>query len=128
DIVLAPANVDPHIATLAPTQLLQRLQERRDLRLTFRIGGGHVHEHADAPHPLALLRACRERPRRRCAADQRDELAAPHSIPSSAMASSLSGTVRRSALAVLRLIASANFMAWSMGRSPCLSPLRIRPT
>jgi len=45
--------------------LLQPLQERRDLRLTFRIGGGHVHEHTYAPHPLALLRACRERPRGR---------------------------------------------------------------
>ena len=34
-----------------------------------------VHEHADAPHPLALLRPCRERPRGRSAAEQRDELA-----------------------------------------------------
>src|SRR5262249_3355591 len=33
-------------------------------------------------------------PRRRRAADERDELAAPHSITSSARASSLSGTVR----------------------------------
>ena len=42
-----------------------------------------------------LLRSCRERPRHRRAADQRDELAAAHhSITSSAVASSLSGTVR----------------------------------
>ena len=34
-------------------------------------------QHADAPHALALLRARRERPRRRRAAEQRDELAAP---------------------------------------------------
>jgi hypothetical protein len=33
------------------------------------------HEHADAPHPLALLRACCERPRGRRATEQRDELA-----------------------------------------------------
>jgi hypothetical protein len=39
--------------------------------------------HADAPDPLWLLRARRERPRRR-AGEQRDELAAPHSITSSA--------------------------------------------
>ena len=38
------------------------------------------HEHADAPHPLALLRARRERPRRRRAAEQRDELAPPHVV------------------------------------------------
>jgi hypothetical protein len=34
-----------------------------------------MHEHADAPHPLALLRTGRERPRDRTA-EQRDELAA----------------------------------------------------
>ena len=43
------------------------------------------HEHADAPHPLGLLRARRERPRSRRAAEQRDELAASdescHLIP-----------------------------------------------
>jgi hypothetical protein len=35
-------------------------------------------QHADPPHPLALLRARRERPRHRRAAEQRDELAAFH--------------------------------------------------
>jgi len=49
--------------------------------------------HADAPHPLALLRARRERPRSR-AAEQRDELAATaHSITSSASESKLSEIV-----------------------------------
>src|SRR5260370_16075810 len=38
-----------------------------------------------APHVyLRLLRPCRERPRRRRAAEERDELASPHSISSSA--------------------------------------------
>ena len=32
-------------------------------------------EHANAPHAVALLRARRERPRRRRAAEERDELA-----------------------------------------------------
>jgi hypothetical protein len=41
----------------------------------FWIVCGEVHERADAPHTLALLRPRRERPRRRCAAEQRDELA-----------------------------------------------------
>ena len=40
-----------------------------------------------------LLRARRERPRGRRAAEQRDELAPPHSITSSARASSVGGTV-----------------------------------
>jgi hypothetical protein len=35
-----------------------------------------MHKHADPPHPLALLCARRERPRRRTA-EQRDELAPP---------------------------------------------------
>src|SRR5262249_27538799 len=54
-----------------------------------------------------LLRAPREGPRHRRAAEQRDEVAPPHSITSSARASRLSGTVRPSALAVLRLITSS---------------------
>src|SRR5262245_63591316 len=51
-----------------------------------------------------LLRARRERPSRRRAAEQGDEVASFHSITSSAIASSLSGTFRPSALAVRRLI------------------------
>jgi hypothetical protein len=43
--------------------------------LSFRIARGPSHEDADAPHPLALLRVCRERPRNRRAAQQRNELA-----------------------------------------------------
>ena len=48
-----------------------------DAGLTFRIVRGCEVQHADAPHTLALLRARRERPRRR-AAEKRDELAPPH--------------------------------------------------
>ena len=54
---------------------------------------------ADVPHLLLLLRARRERPRC-CAAEQRDELAPPHSMISSARASSVGGTSMPSALAV----------------------------
>jgi hypothetical protein len=41
-------------------------------------------EHADTPHPLRLLRTRGEGPRNRRAAKERDELAADHSITSSA--------------------------------------------
>ena len=41
----------------------QVLYERREACLSFRIIGGDVHEHTDAPHPIRLLRARRERPR-----------------------------------------------------------------
>src|SRR5262249_58955920 len=56
-----------------------------------------------------LLRAGRERPRRSCAAEQRDELAAFHSITSSASESRLSEILTPSAFAVLRLITNSNF-------------------
>ena len=75
-------------------------------------------------HPW-LLRARRERPRACRAAEQRDEVAPLHSITSSAVASSLSGTVRPSVLAVLRLITRSNLVGCSIGRSPGLAPLKI---
>jgi hypothetical protein len=55
------------------------------------------------------------------------KLAAPHSITSSAMASSPGGIVRPSALAVLRLITNSNLVDWMTGRSAGFSPLRILP-
>ena len=57
----APANIDPHVAAIGPAQFLQALQECCEARLSFLIVRGHAHEHADAPHALALLRACRQR-------------------------------------------------------------------
>ena len=50
-----------------------------------------------------------------------------HSITSSARASSVGGTSRPSAFAVLRLISSSNFVARSTGMSGGLAPLRMRP-
>jgi hypothetical protein len=50
-----------------------------------------------------------------------------YSITSSAAAWSASGTVRPSALAVLRLMTSWNLVGCWTGRSPGLSPLRMRP-
>src|ERR1700730_6133771 len=49
-------------------------------------------------------------------------------ITSSARPSSDGGIVRPSALAVLRLITSSNFVGCSTGRSPGLAPLRILST
>src|SRR5262249_47525720 len=75
-----------------------------------------------------LLRVRRERPHRRRAAEQRDEVAAPHSITSSATASSLSGTARPSMWAVEALMTSSNLVDCTTGRSAGLAPLRMRPT
>src|SRR5262249_9271231 len=109
-VTLTPADVDEHVTADRPARLLHALNERNKAGLSFRVVGAGVHEHAEAPHALALLRARRQRPHR-CAAEQRDELAAPHhSITSSAIASSLSDTVRPSTLAALRLITSSNLV------------------
>src|SRR5215472_6240074 len=71
--------------------------------MPLRTALAYNHQHADPPHTLGLLRVRRERPRRR-AAQHRHELAARHSITSSARASSIGGTVRPSALAALRSV------------------------
>src|SRR6516162_395752 len=79
------------------------------------------HEHADAPHAVALLRAHRERPRCR-AAEERDEFASSnHSITSSARACTVAGMSRPSAFAVPRPLplkwqkieGSLTFGSWS---------------
>src|SRR5262249_13350255 len=74
----------------------------------------------------------RERPSNRRdgrrTAEQLDELAASHSITSSARASNVAGTSRPSAFAVLRLMISSNFVGRCTGRSAGLAPLRMRST
>src|SRR6266436_4243231 len=50
-----------------------------------------------------------------------------HSITSSARASTVAGTSRPSALAVLRLMTNSNAVGSWTGSSEGLSPLRIRP-
>src|SRR4029077_1508465 len=74
-----------------------------------------------------LLRPRRERPRSR-PAEQRDELAPPHSITSSASASNLSGIWRPNVLAVLRLITVSYLVGACIGSSAGFSPLRMRST
>jgi hypothetical protein len=85
DITAAPTKVDPHVAAIGPTQARKRLHERRQASLRRGIVFVAPYEHADAPHPLALLCARRERPRRR-AAERSDEFAPSHSITSSVRA------------------------------------------
>src|SRR5262245_12497514 len=129
-VVATPSIVDPHVVADSPAQLLQPLMESCEARLSFSIIRGGIHEHADPAH-LRLLRARRERPRSR-AAEERDELAAldlrAHSITSSARASSVGGTSRPSALAVLRLITNSYLVGACTGRSAGFSPFRIRST
>ena len=65
----------PNITALCPAELLKSLPQSRDAGLPYRIVRGEWHDHADAPHALGLLRARRDWPRGRCAAEQRDDFA-----------------------------------------------------
>src|ERR1700693_1054813 len=56
-----------------------------------------------------------------------DEIAAIHSITSSAMASMPGGMVRPTALAVVRLMTSSNLVGCRTGMSAGFSPLRMAP-
>src|SRR5262249_43819222 len=124
-ITATPSDFKLHIAIFGPTQLMQQLYEHRETSL-LGCRFGRTHEHADPSHPVGLLRPRRERPRRRSAAQQRDELAPLHSITSSARASTLAGISMPSGLAVLRLIISSYLVGACSGRSVGFSPLRIR--
>src|SRR5262249_52984159 len=79
----APTILDPHVAAVGPTEPLQRFKECRVAGLTFAIGLRVDRQHADPSNAVGLLRARPEWIRRR-AAEQRDEVAPPHSITSSA--------------------------------------------
>src|SRR5262249_12777026 len=125
-VTAGPAIIDAYVAAFYPSQLLKPLLQCFDPNLSFCIVRD-THEHANAPHPPGLLRA---RCQRQCdsrAAEQRDELAPPHSITSSAATSSLSGTVRPSILAVEALMTSSNLLDCTTGKSAALAPLSIRP-
>src|SRR5262249_45507722 len=81
-------------------------------------------QEADARQRLDLLRARRERPRRRCAAEQRYERAPLHSITSSTMESTACGTSMFSARAVCKFMTNSNLVDCSTGSSAGFSPLR----
>src|SRR5262245_2168799 len=123
-----PAELEAAVSAVDPAELPQRSHKRRHAGLNFRVSLGPRHQHTDPPHPIGLLRARRERPRHRHAAEQRDELAPLHSITSSASASNLSGIWSPSAFAVFRLITNSYFVGACTGRSAGLSPLRMRST
>src|SRR5262249_45262318 len=110
---LRPAKFDCQIAAVDITGFVQSLGKRiaHILCLARRSGA----EITNRPQRW-LLRADRDRPSRR-AAEQGDELAPPdHSITSSARASSVAGTSRLSALAVLRLMTSSYLVGACTGR------------
>src|SRR5262245_55888119 len=76
-VARGPTDVDLQVATLAPTELLKSLAKCCQSAQRLLVIVSPRQQHADPPHALGLLRARRERPRHRRAAEQRDELAPP---------------------------------------------------
>jgi len=60
-----PSIVELGCGPVSPSMFSQPLAESPLEGLRLRIGRGEPHQHADASHPLALLRPRRDRPRRR---------------------------------------------------------------
>src|SRR5262249_61916097 len=102
-----PSDTRSQDCGLRPTQLAHSLHEGGSPLALRRCG---TRAEQSEGRGLRLLHARRERPCRRAAAEQRDELAALHSITSSAATSSPGGTSMPSALAVLKLITNSNLV------------------
>src|SRR5215475_8581126 len=79
DRIIAPPGVSArHSVHSSKDAIGASPAERSDASLSFQTGRSRAHEHADAPHPLGLLRARRERPRGCGTAEQRYEVAPFH--------------------------------------------------
>src|SRR5262245_50818165 len=124
--MLGPAVFNRHVVAIDVTSVLEPLPERlQAIRITVR----RLTVEEPDYRRLLLLRRRRDRPSRRSAAEQRDELAPPdHSITSSARNKIEVGSVIPSALAVWRLAVMLNLVARSMGSSAGFAPLRILST
>src|SRR5215831_18365881 len=123
-LVLRPPILDRHIVALDVAGFANALPECGQIACT--ISKRRAAEESNHRHRW-LLRARRERPYHRCAAEQRNECAPPHSITSSASDRRLSEILTPSAFAVLRLITSSNLVGCMTGRSAGFAPLRMRP-
>src|SRR5262245_54663008 len=107
NFIVRPTKLDRDVVTFDISAFRQPLAERRQ-QMGGRLGGAGI-EIADHRQRL-LLPARHNRPRRRRASEQRDELAPPHhSITSSARTSSEVGTIRSSVLAAFKFINNSNF-------------------
>src|SRR5262249_3924882 len=141
------ASVHTEIVTVRPSTLFKPLPESREARRHFRIALGQLREYGDPANSVGLLRARRKRPRD-CAAEQRDELAAPikktrshrtiakgaglakrpRSTKGLPFSCSRVGRHRPSAFAVVRLTTRSNLVGCSTGMSAGFAPRRILST
>src|SRR5262249_44805395 len=120
-----PAKCDHNILPLDKSNFAQSLLKGSDYASGF---AGRAAANKTNHRHRRLLRPCRQRPHYRRAAEKRDEMPPPHSITSSARASSVGGISRPSALAVGILMTNSNLVDCTTGSSAGLAPLRMRPT
>src|SRR5205807_921067 len=120
-----PSEIELNVAAFYPPEVLEAFLKRRDERLCFGIAGVECQHHSDPTHPLGLLCTRSER-QDSPTANQRDELPPPHSITSSARASTIGDSSMPMAMAVRRFIRKSNLVGRSNGRSPGFAPLSTR--
>src|SRR6516162_8277999 len=117
-----PAIFNRYCAALNPIMCAQALHKCID---PWGVERGYASaQEPDCWQLRCLLRARNER-RRRCAAYERNKLAPPHSITSSARAIKFGGKVRPIAPAALRLTDKVNLSGACTGRSPGRTPRKV---
>ena len=113
--------------TVNPSKLGKRITKSGDLCPPLRVSFLIIVEYANALNLLALLRARGARPYERTSR-KRNEFAPFHSITSSAATCKVSGTLRPSVFAALRLMTNSNLADWTTGSSAGFTPFKILPT
>src|SRR5262249_62389799 len=76
----SPTKFDPDIVTFRPTQFRERAPKRSEPRRRARLVVREAHQHADQPHPLALLCVRAQRPKRSRTNNNLEQSAAPHPL------------------------------------------------
>jgi hypothetical protein len=122
------AGLDLQVAIFDPPQLIETVIECRNPRSRFKVILRDVSDYANTPHALWRLRTRPKRPRSRCDPEERDEVAACHSMTSSADTMIEFGKVKPSVLAVFVLTTISNLVGRSIGKSDGRAPLRMRST
>jgi hypothetical protein len=61
---ICPAIIEPNVATFASTEFFQTSTKRAELGLLCKIAFSRIHQHADLPDTISLLRAAKSLPRR----------------------------------------------------------------
>jgi hypothetical protein len=120
-----PAIVNLNVFAFHPSEFPQLVAKRSNKYLSFLFTFGLSHQQANPSVTYRWLGVSAKCAYGSRTAKKSDKLAPPHSITSLAMARSLSGIVRPSALAVVRLMTRSNSVGCSTGMSAGFVPRGI---